>query len=67
MDMQTAIFFAKQFDTKDARIRELEEENERLRSALKNMVFAYQNKDDDFPHQFERDATLEAKRALGGK
>ena len=31
MDLQTAIFFAKQFDTKDARIRELEEENERLR------------------------------------
>ena len=42
----------------------LEEENKRYREALKEMVFAYENKDEDMPHQFEIEAMKTAKQAL---
>jgi len=45
----------------------LKAQNERLREALKEMLFAYQNKDDEFPHQFETKALELAKQALEEK
>lgn len=39
-------------------------DNKRLRDALKDMLFAYVNKDGDCPHQFEIDAVKEAEELL---
>ena len=36
-------------------------ENNKLKDALKNMYFAYVNKDGEFPHQFEEEAIKEYK------
>lgn len=36
-----------------------------LREALKNLIFAYTNKDGEFPHQFETDALAQAQALLG--
>lgn len=36
------------------------ETQDRLESALYEMVFAYENKDDDMPHTFEIEALSEA-------
>ena len=35
-----------------------------LRNALSDMLFAYQNKDSDFPHQFKAEAVRKAKKTL---
>ena len=38
-----------------------QKEVERLRAVVRDLLFAYQNKDDECPHQFETDAVAAAK------
>jgi len=52
------------YEGKKHRIYELEARNRELVKALKDMLFAHQNADPDFPHQFEIDAISKAKQAL---
>ena len=42
-----------------------ENELERAKKALAYMWFAYENKDGDCPHEFEKDAVKEAQEILG--
>ena len=46
---------------------QLEAENKAMRKALEEMLFAYENKDGEFPHQFEIDALAIANEALAGQ
>jgi len=43
----------------------MEKTLEEYRAALFWMWFAYRNKDEDFPHHFEKEAVEEAERLLG--
>lgn len=48
-----------------AALMERERENKCLRRALSAMWFAYENKDTDYPHDFETEAVAEAEALLG--
>ena len=43
----------------------MREELEKTRRALAYMWFAYKNKDEEFPHDFERKAEKMAEKLLG--
>ena len=51
-------------DQKNCRISQLQAENESLRRALEDMLFAYENSDKENPHMFETDAVEGAKQIL---
>jgi len=46
-------------------LKRAENEVKRLRKALWDMLFAYVNKDPDFPHQFETEALKQAAELIG--
>ena len=54
-------------DCREAKFAQIEAENKKLREALEEMLFAYENKDGEFPHQFEIDALAIANEALAGQ
>lgn len=51
-------FYKKPDELPEQIIIRLEAEVKRLRNALKDMLFAYVNKDGDCPHQFEAEELL---------
>jgi len=48
-----------------SRCVQLQQENERLRKLLADMLFAYTNKDAECPHQFEVEAVASVKALFG--
>ena len=46
-------------------IEQLQAENEKLKRALAEMWFAYENKDGSVPHDFEENAVAMAQKILG--
>lgn len=48
-----------------ARAEAAEARAEKAERALAHMWYAYQNKDDDFPHEYEKEALSQAENILG--
>jgi len=46
--------------------READRQIKKLQIIIEDLLFAYENKDDDFPHQFELDVVARAEQALKG-